>query len=250
MDGFTGFKTAAAEAIPDAVAVMDPFHVVKLAGDALDTARQRVQQQIHGHRGRSHAPLYRARQLLPTGLDLLSTRQLQRLDQLFAVEDHAPVEVTWSVYQHLVAAYRNKNKTDARSDLAKVIDTLACGVPKGLPELAKLGRTLNKRRADLLVYFNHPRTSNSPSEAINGRLEHPRGTALGFRNLTDYIRRALLDTGRSRPAFHRRLGSHHGSRSHAVGNCRHPTGIIRRAIVVRALTRDQVLWTRVGNCHH
>jgi transposase len=44
MDGFTGFKTAAAEELPDAVTVMDPFHVVRLAGDALDTCRRRVQQ--------------------------------------------------------------------------------------------------------------------------------------------------------------------------------------------------------------
>ena len=41
MDGFTGFKTAAAEEVPDAVAVMDPFHVVHLAGDALDRCRRR-----------------------------------------------------------------------------------------------------------------------------------------------------------------------------------------------------------------
>lgn len=52
MDGFTGFKTATAEELPDAVAVMDPFHVVRLAGDALDRCRRRVQQVIHGHRGR------------------------------------------------------------------------------------------------------------------------------------------------------------------------------------------------------
>ncbi len=32
MDGFTGFTTATTEALPDAVAVMDPFHVVALAG--------------------------------------------------------------------------------------------------------------------------------------------------------------------------------------------------------------------------
>src|SRR5687767_4453734 len=38
MDGFTGFKTAAAEELPHAVAVMDPFHVVRVAGDALDLA--------------------------------------------------------------------------------------------------------------------------------------------------------------------------------------------------------------------
>jgi transposase len=35
MDGFTGFKTAAAEALPDAVEVMDPFHVVQVRHEAL-----------------------------------------------------------------------------------------------------------------------------------------------------------------------------------------------------------------------
>lgn len=35
MDGFTGFKTAAAEELPDAVAVMDPFHVVRVRHEAL-----------------------------------------------------------------------------------------------------------------------------------------------------------------------------------------------------------------------
>ena len=44
MDGFTGFKTATTEELPDAVAVMDPFLVVRLAGDALDRCRRRVQQ--------------------------------------------------------------------------------------------------------------------------------------------------------------------------------------------------------------
>lgn len=36
LDGFTGYKTAAAEAVPDAVAVSATFHVVALAGDKLD----------------------------------------------------------------------------------------------------------------------------------------------------------------------------------------------------------------------
>lgn len=50
MDGFTGYKTAAAEELPDAVEVMDPFHVVRLAGDALERCRQRIQQQTLGRR--------------------------------------------------------------------------------------------------------------------------------------------------------------------------------------------------------
>ena len=75
MDGFTGFKTATTEELPDAVAVMDPFHVVRLAGDALDHCRRRVQQDLHGHRGRTGDPLYRARRTLHTGADLLTDKQ-------------------------------------------------------------------------------------------------------------------------------------------------------------------------------
>jgi transposase len=64
MDGFTGFKTATTKELPDAVAVMDPFHVVRLAGDAMDACRRRVQQDLQGHRGRTTDPLYRARRPL------------------------------------------------------------------------------------------------------------------------------------------------------------------------------------------
>ena len=80
MDGFTRCKTAATEDIPDATTVMDPFHVVRLAGDALDKCRRRAQQDLHGHRGRTTDPLYRARRTLHTGADLL-TEQATRTPQ-------------------------------------------------------------------------------------------------------------------------------------------------------------------------
>jgi transposase len=56
------------------VAVMDPFHVVALAGDALERCRQRVQQETRGHRGRTGDPLYGIRRVLRTGSDLLTDR--------------------------------------------------------------------------------------------------------------------------------------------------------------------------------
>ena len=91
MDGFTGFKTAAAKEIPQAVAVMDPFHVVALAGDALDQCRQRIQQVTRGHRGRSGDPLYGIRRTLRTGAELLTSRQCDRLNSVFAADEHATV---------------------------------------------------------------------------------------------------------------------------------------------------------------
>lgn len=206
MDGFTGFKTATTEELPDAVAVMDPFHVVRLAGDALDRCRRRVQQAIHGHRGRTGNPLYAARRTLHTGADLLTDKQHDRLTALFTVDDHAEVEVTWWIYQRMVAAYRQPDRKQGRELMVKLIESISHGVPKALTEIITLGRTLNKRAADVLAYFDRPGTSNGPTEAINGRLEHLRGSALGFRNLTNYIARSLLESGGFRPQLHPRLG--------------------------------------------
>ena len=202
MDGFTGFKTAAVEQLPDAVEVMDPFHVVQLAGDALDRCRQRVQQETLGHRGRAGDPLYGARRTLHTGLDLLTDKQKTRLDAVFSDDQHAPVEVTWGVYQNLVDAYRNPDRAAGRQAMQRVITAIDREVPAALAELRKLGSTLKRRAGDVLAYFDHPRTSNGPTEAINGRLEHLRGSALGFRNLTNYIARSLLETGGFRPQLH------------------------------------------------
>jgi transposase len=205
MDGFTGFKTATSEELPDAVAVMDPFHAVRLAAEALDQCRRRVQQAIHGHRGRKGDPLYNARRTLHTGADLLTDKQTDRLDALFADDRHVEVEVTWAVYQQMIAAYREPDRTSGKARMAKLIESLSSGVPSDLAEVVTLGRTLKRRAGDVLAYFDRPGTSNGPTEAINGRLEHLRGSALGFRNLTHYIARSLLETGGFRPRLHPRL---------------------------------------------
>jgi transposase len=206
MDGFTGFKTATAEELPDAVAVMDPFHVVRLAGDALDRCRRRTQQDLHGHRGRNNDPLYRCRRTLHTGVDLLTDKQKTRIDALFAGEQHVQVEATWGIYQRMITAYREPDRAAGRKLMTQLIESISSGVPKALTEIITLGRTLKKRAADVLAYFDRPGTSNGPTEAINGRLEHLRGSALGFRNLTNYIARSLLETGGFKPQLHPRLG--------------------------------------------
>ena len=202
MDGFTGFKTAAAEELPGAVAVMDPFHVVRLAGDALDHSRRRVQQQLHGHRGRAGDPLYMSRRTLHTGTKLLTDRQWTRINDLFDSDDHVEVEVTWTIYQKMIDAYRHPDRATGKHDLTMLIDSLRAKVPTPLVELRKLGRTLNTRATDILAFFDRPGSSNGPTEAINGRLEHLRGSALGFRNLTNYIARSLLESGGFRPQLH------------------------------------------------
>ena len=127
-------------------------------------------------------PLYAARRTLHTG-SLLRPRW--------------PQVSCWVRRRHRskIAAYREPDRTRGRELMSKLIDSLQRGVPPALNEVVTLGRTLNNRAVDILAYFDRPGTSNGPTEATNGRLEHLRGSDSGFRNLTDYIARSLLETG-------------------------------------------------------
>ena len=149
-------------------------------------------------------PLYQARRTLHTGDKLLTDRQRIRLEALFATDEHVEVEATWGIYQRMIAAYRELDKTKGKQMMQAVIDAVTTGVPAALVEIRRLGRTLKQRAADVLAFFDRPGTSNGPTEAINGRLEHLRGSALGFRNLTNYVARSLLEAGGFRPALHPR----------------------------------------------
>jgi transposase len=110
-------------------------------------------------------------------------------------------EESWRESVEVVAMDGFAGFKTATVDIASV----SYGVPDTLTEVITLGRTLKKRAADVLAYFDRPGTSNGPTEATNGRLEHLRGSALGFRNLTNYIARSLLETGGFRPVLHPRL---------------------------------------------
>ena len=102
----------------------------------------------------------------------------------------------------MIAAYREPDRTRGRALMTRLIASVSHGVPAALSEVITLGRTLKKRADDVLAYFDRPGTSNGPTEALNGRLEHLRGSALGFRNLTNYIARSMLETGGFRPRLH------------------------------------------------
>ena len=147
MDGFAAFMTATTEELPDAVAVMDPFHVARLAGDALDRCRRRIQQDLHGHRGCKKtcssppdAPCTPARTCSPTA-------GAPDWTALFADPAHIAVEATWGVYQAVIAAYRHPDRTQGHAIMTEVIDSLSRGVPAALSEVTTLGRTLKKRSA-------------------------------------------------------------------------------------------------------
>ena len=142
--------------------------MVRLAGDALDRCRRRVQQSTHGHRGRKDDPLYRARRTLHTGADLLTDKQCQRLRVLFDGDEHVQVEATWGIYQRMIGAYREPERTKGRVLMVKLIESVSAGVPAALTEVITLGRTLKQRADDVLAASTGPaRPTGRPRRSMD-----------------------------------------------------------------------------------
>nr|WP_239663048.1 transposase [Corynebacterium sp. 805_CJEI] len=158
---------------------MDPFHVVHLAADKLTGCRQRPHRETTGRGRRKDGPLYKHRRTLLPRRNYLAERKNRRLDLLWATDDeYVALEVTWMFYQDIIQAYGHPKKSEGKKLMERIINTLRKGVPKGVEELAQLGRTLWRRRKDVLAYFDIG-ASNGSVEAINGRLEHLRGPPWG-----------------------------------------------------------------------
>jgi transposase len=113
-----------------------------------------------------------------TGAGLLTNKQTRRLSALFATERDEEVKATGCVYQRVIGP----DRTRGRDLMEKLITSVSTGVPAALVEVITLGRMLKQRAADILGSFDDPGTSNGPTEAINGRLAHLHGSALGIRN--------------------------------------------------------------------
>ncbi len=193
LDPFRGYKNAIDDKLADATAVLDAFHVVALASKALDEVRRRVQQEIHGHRGRAGDPLYGIRNILRCAAERLTDKQHARLAAAIAADErHDAVYVAWQCAQKVRAAYAHPDPAQGR----KLAEQVVAGFPNcPIPEIARLGRTLKQWKDAFLAYFDTDGASNGGTEAINGLIELHRRIARGFRNRDNYRLRMLLIAG-------------------------------------------------------
>ena len=193
MDAFAGWKQAVESVVPHAVEVIDPFHVVQLAAARVTRVRCRLQRDATGRRGVKGDRLYDCRRALLTSDEYLGARGRARLMALFAIQANRDLMLAHDAYQRVIHAYRCDDRRRGERMMRELIDDLTGpGRYKGCRELASLGRVLKRRMRDILALFRHPRSSNGPTEAINGRLETLRGNAMGFANTTSYIQRCLI----------------------------------------------------------
>jgi transposase len=193
LDPFRGYATALSAGLPDAVRVLDAFHVIKLGFAAVDDVRRRVQQDSTGHRGRKNDPLYGIRRVLRRGHENLTAHAWDRLlAGLEAGDVDQQIGLTWIAAQDLRLLYRAKNRVEAQQRLYKWFVHCA---DTNIPELHRLARTIDAWSQELLAYFDTGGISNGPTEAMNLLIKRIKRVGFGFRNFENYRLRLLLHCG-------------------------------------------------------
>ena len=168
----------------------DAFGIVRLANQALDSARRRVHNDTTGHRGRKGDPLCHARKLLLTGAERLDAAGWDKmLAALDAADPADEIRECRVAKEHVRDIFRADDPLDTRQHLDEAIAW--CAHPSAPPELATLARTLRRWHTEIGTAVR-TRTSNARTEAANARINHVKRSARGFRNLRNYRLRILL----------------------------------------------------------
>ena len=128
LDPFRGYANAIRDGLPDAVAVLDAFHVVRLGTQVVDEVRCRVQQDTRGHKD---DPLYKICGLLRHGVEHLTERQQAKISAcLDAGVPAAEVNLAWQCYQQRSSIY-HAAPAKGREIAIKVLDSFhICPIPE------------------------------------------------------------------------------------------------------------------------
>ncbi len=200
MDPHEGYRSAVNElkdsgGLPSAVkTAADPFHIVRLANQALTRCRQRTQQDTTGHRGRTGDALYGIRKLLLTGAERLDPAGRQRLwAALDRGDPYDEVADCWQAKEKIRSVFKTADPEQAADRLD---DAIAYSqAPEAAPELHKLARTLKRWRTEIIASTTTG-THNGRTEAANAKIKDVKRSARGFTNLNNHRLRILLAAGR------------------------------------------------------
>jgi transposase len=178
-----------AERCPQTIRCVDPFHVIKLATDALDEVRREVWREARRQGNMTLAKdLKGARFCVWKNSENLTDRQRAKLSEI--QKTNGPLYRAYLLKEQLRQLYRT-----APEDAAELLDGwLAWARRCRLPAFVKLARTIRDQRAGILAAVEHG-LSNARVEQINTQIRLITRRAFGFHSANALIALAMLTLG-------------------------------------------------------
>ena len=162
---------------------------MKLANQAIDDVRRRVQSETLGHRGRKGDPLYRARRVLLTGDERLTEERSPMASLLDVGDPDGEVATTWIGKELLREVFSAVDEAHARRRMI-VFYTWCADVD--VPELSRLARTISRWSEPVFNYLppHRPGPQRQSRERPHAHREDPTPSPR-ITNLDNYRRRLI-----------------------------------------------------------
>jgi transposase len=207
-DGANWIERVVAARCPQALLCADPFHVVRWAGDALDSVRRQVWNQAAGRRratpgasrfdrkdgtGEAKA-LKRARYALWKNPEDLTDRQRLQLDWI--ATSHPSLWQAYLLKERLRYVFAVKGEEGK----AALDGWIAWAQSSGLPAFVELAARIVSHRRVIEAALDSA-LSNARTESTNTKIRLLTRIAFGFHSAEPLIALAMLSLGGRRPAL-------------------------------------------------
>jgi transposase len=193
LDLSASYKSVFDTMLPDAVQVADPFHVVKLANQALDECHTAGCRTRPSATGAARVIRSTAAAAVRHGPRAAQHRRHERLLGLLAAGDpKREVWFAWNAKEVVRQIYDHTNEPLAVAWVDEIVRDFADGE---MPfEVRRLGRTI--ARCHQIVAWHRSHVSNRTTEAVNNLVTRVKRVAFGFRRFDHYRIRSLLYAGK------------------------------------------------------
>lgn len=184
LDMWDGYFYAAIEAFPNAILVIDRFHVEKNLLDAISKLRRQIQKQLSEEKRKE---LKGVRWLLVSNYDDLSEEKKKELDR--ALKSCPELALCHYVKEEFRDWYEEEQEVEEAEH--KLEQWMKLAESLGSQAMNNFVKTLKNWKEPIVNYFEE-RASNGFAEGLNNALQLLKRRAFGFRNFSNFRLRALL----------------------------------------------------------
>lgn len=176
--------------LPNATLVVDHFHIVKLANDAVTKVRRRVVWDQHNRRGRKTDPAWANRRRLLTGRERLSHKAFAAMwNSLVDSEPTGQVLTAWIAKEELRALLKLARTDASRDQTARALHRFYSWCAEAdIDELTTLATTVETWWPAIEAFIATGIT-NARTEGINRLIKQVKRSACGFRDPANGHRR-------------------------------------------------------------
>jgi transposase len=192
------YRSAVTRSLPGAIIVVDHFHLVRLANQAVTRVRQRVTRQAMGRRGTTRDPAWANRRRLLRGRERLSDQAYARMwTEILAQEATGELLATWIAKEELRFLLALARTHAARPEISDRLFAFYDWCARAdVPEVTTLAKTIEAWWPQILAFIDTGIT-NAGTEANNRLIKDAARIAFGFRNLDNQRRRVRLHCNRT-----------------------------------------------------